>query len=368
MDEWRRSIVNLLPSWSAESFLVLSVWQWMGIGLAIFLGLVVQKLVYTTLKVVHKIASSRTRTEWDDKIVAAFIGPTGFASAVAVWYLSIYLLALPESLSGFLYSLFQFLASVAIVYLGYRLVTVLTEFLRTLTDQTESDLDDQLMPIVDRTLKSLVVIIGGLIIIQNMGINVLSAIAGLGIGGLAFALAARDTAANIFGSITIFLDRPFKMGDWVRINDAHEGIVEAVGMRTTRIRTFKKTLISLPNSVVANSSIENISARANRRVYTTLGILYGTPSEKIERFVEEIRTIIRNHERATDEGMQVSFVNYNASSLDIMVYFFVNVANWTEELQAKQDVYLAIMRKAEEMGIGFAFPTQTIHLEKGQDG
>ncbi len=363
LEEWRKVILTPLPAWSSEAFLILSIWQWMGIAGAILLGFIIQRIVYYTMKLIHKIASSKTQTEWDDKIILAFTGPTGFLFAVGIWSISVYILALPAPLTNFLYQAFRIIAGIALIVLSYKLVIVLSDFLRTITSKTKSDLDDQLMPIVERTLKSLVVIIGSLIILQNLGINVFSALAGLGIGGLAFALAAKDTAANLFGSFTIFMDQPFKIGDWVKINESHEGIVESIGLRTTRIRTFQKTLISLPNAVVANSSIENISSRPVRRVLAKLGVTYGTTAKKIETFVKEIRSIIEEHEKATTEGMQVSFVEYGAFSLDIMVYFYIKVADWTEELQAKQDVYLAIMNKAEELEIEFAFPTQTIHLE-----
>lgn len=362
-EQWIEDIIGLLPSWSTQPFMSLTIWQWIGMAGAVLLGLIIRKMVSLLMKGLHRIALSRNSSEWDDLIIEAFMGPTGTLSAIGIWYLSVSVLRLNEGVAGALGTLLQVLLYITLITLAYRLTNVLIFFLRNVTSKTDSDLDDQLMPIIEKTLRILVVTFGTMIALQNLGVNVVSALAGLGIGGLAFALAAKDTAANIFGSFTIFMDQPFKMGDWVKINGSHEGIVEAIGIRTTRIRTFAKTLISLPNSVVANSSIENYSARPYRRIYTKIGITYGTPSEKVEAMVQEIRAIIKENSFATEEGMQVSFMEYASSSLNIMVYFFVKVADWTEELQAKQDVYLAIMRSAEKLGIEFAFPTQTIHVE-----
>lgn len=362
-ETWVTTIVQQLPEWSTRPLLTLTVWQWIGIGGAILLGLIVRKMVGLLLKGTLRIARTRSSSEWDDRIIEAFLGPTGTLAAVGVWYVSVRILNLGENIVGVTDKILQMIASIALIILFYRLTKVLIVFLRSLAEKTETDLDDQLMPVVEKTLKTLVIVFGGMIALQNLGVNVLSALAGLGIGGLAFALAAKDTAANIFGSFTIFMDKPFKLGDWVRISGTHEGIVEDIGLRTTRLRTFKQTLISLPNSAVVNTSMENFSARPLRRVYATVGVTYGTPAEKIERLVGEIGDIIRNNRFAVEEGMQVSFVEYAASSLNIMIYFFVNVASWTEELQAKQEVFLAVKKKAEEMGVEFAFPTQTIHVE-----
>ena len=360
---WVDSVISQLPSWTREPYFALNAWQWIGLGGAILAGFVIRKFVSLLMKAAHRIASSRSKTRWDDLIIEAFTGPTGTLAALGVWYVSIRILDFGKNTTDILTTLLQVILSVSLIILFYRLTNVLMVFLTDISSRTETDLDDQIMPIVEKTLKILVVTLGSLLALQNLGINVVSALAGLGLGGLAFALAARDTAANMFGSFTIFMDRPFKMGDWVKINDTHEGIIEAIGLRTTRIRTFKKTEISLPNSVVANTSIENISRRPYRRVYTTIGITYGSPAEKIEQLVEQIRDIIRKNNHAVEEGMQVSFVDYAASSLNIMVYFFVNVNDWTQELQAKQQVYLSIMKAVENLGLEFAFPTQTIHLE-----
>ncbi len=359
----QQSIANFIPKWSTEPFAALQIWQWIGIGAAIFLGLAVKLIVQLLVSIIHKFVSKKTETVWDDKLISAFRGPTGYIAAIGSWIFFVSLLKFGKGSTEFITDTLQVALGVVFIWLAYRLVNVFIEFVESLADKTKSTLDDQLIPILSKTLKALVVGIGTMIILQNFGINVLSLLAGLGIGGLAFALAAKDTASNIFGSITIFSDRPFILGDWVRIGSA-EGIVEEIGIRSTRIRTFAKTQISIPNSVVANSTIINVSKRDNyRRVSTTLGLTYDTPPEKMKAFTEGVKNIIIAHPDTHKDNMHVYFVNYGAFSLDVMVYFFLNVADWTNELMGKQDILLQIMRLAKDIGVDFAYPTQSLHIE-----
>jgi MscS family membrane protein len=357
------SLVRELPQWWKTAVIYLEVWQWALIGISIVAGLVVKKLMSLLLRGIYKITSSRNNLTWDDMLVDAFRGPTGTLAAVGLWYITLLLIKIPKATSSIVMTILQIIASIALVILAYRLTNVLILFLKDFTDKTENDLDDQLMPVVEKTLRVLVVVFGAMISLQNLGVNVMSALAGLGLGGLAFALAAKDTAANIFGSITILLDKPFRLGDWINIGEKYEGVVEDIGLRTTRIRTFAKTLIAVPNSVVAVSSIENFSRRPYRRIVANLGVTYDTTAEKIEVFIEEIKKIVVDNSFTVEEGLQVSFTRYDASSLNILVYFFVEVSHWGEELKAKQEINLAIKRKAQELGIDFAFPSQSVYIE-----
>ena len=198
--------------------------------------------------------------------------------------------------------------------------------------------------------------------LQNLGVNVVSLLTGVGLGGLAFALAAKDTAANFFGSLVIFMDRPFKTGDWVVINE-RSGIVTEIGFRSTRIRTFYGSVITIPNADMANSVIDNMGMRKHRRIDLTLSIEYGTPTEKIEAFIQAILQILKSYDKVMDDDCLVNFLNFGAASLDIRLYFFVDVHELGVEWTLRQNINLDIIRAAEELGIGFAFPTQTLHIE-----
>jgi MscS family membrane protein len=205
-----------------------------------------------------------------------------------------------------------------------------------------------------------------------MGVNVFSLLAGLGLGGLAFALAAKDTAANLFGSIMILVDRPFKIGDWVSV-DTVEGTVEEIGFRSTRIRTFYNSLVTVPNANMANAQIDNLGVRQYRRTSFELDVTYGTKSKDLDAFIEGIRKIILENSISRKDMYHVYFSGYGASSLKIMVYFFLITDDWGQELKEKQNIYFKIYSLAEQLGVEFAFPTQTIFLnseekEKRKDG
>lgn len=176
-------------------------------------------------------------------------------------------------------------------------------------------------------------------------------------------MAAKDTIANIFGSLTVLVDRPFHIGDWVVIDDA-EGTVEDVGFRSTRIRTFYDSVITIPNSLLLTAKVDNMGSRTYRRIKEHLSITYQTSPEKVEAFCEEIRNIISTHSATRKDYFLVNFTGFKDSHLEIMLYCFVKVPNWQAELDAKQDILLLIAKKAEEMGIEFAYPTQTLFIHK----
>ena len=217
------------------------------------------------------------------------------------------------------------------------------------------------MPLVRKGLKVITVVVGGLFILQNLSVDVSSLLAGLGIGGLAFALAAKDTLANFFGSVMIFVDRPFQIGDWV-IAGGKEGVVEEVGFRSTRLRTFYNSLMTIPNAKITDTHIDNYGERRYRRCSTTLGLTYDTTPEQMQAFVEGVRAIIQANPHTRKDAYEVHMSGFGDSSLNVMLYFFFEVESWTIELREKHNVFLEIMRLAEKLGVSFAFPTSTLHV------
>ena len=209
----------------------------------------------------------------------------------------------------------------------------------------------------------MIVSLGVLALLQEFGINVTGFLASLGLGGLAFALAAKDTAANIFGGIAILTDNIFKIGEWVKVGNA-EGTVEDIGMRTTKIRAFDKRLIIVPNSIIANSNVENFSRREKRRVVMRIGLIYNTSVDVIKDVVEEIRNMLLNHpEVAKDESLLIYFDEYEDSSLSIFCYFFTDTAEWKEYLRIKEDINLKIKEIIEKYPTDFAFPSNSVYFE-----
>lgn len=253
--------------------------------------------------------------------------------------------------------------SFAAVLILVRLVDVGVDFLGKRAARTESKLDDQVIPLVSRTTKVALWALGLVFILQNAGVNVGSLLAGLGIGGLAVALAAKDTVENLFGSITIFADRPFRIGDWVVIDKNIEGVVEEVGFRSTRVRTFYNSLVTVPNAKVASAVIDNYGLRARRRVSLTLGLTYSTPRARLEAFTRALRAHLEAHPRVYRDTLEVHFSGFGASALEVMVYFFLEVPTWKEELEERGRIFLEFMRIAEELEVSFAFPSTSVYLE-----
>lgn len=204
-------------------------------------------------------------------------------------------------------------------------------------------------------------VLGVLILFQHLGFNVTSVLAGLGIGGLALALAAKDTLSNIFGSVVILFDRPFVIGDWVSFNDI-EGTVIEIGFRSTQIKTFYDSIISIPNSVIANATIDNIGKRKYRRTRFTLGVTYSTSPDQIQQFVKGIQDILKSHPK-TKDNFNVAFSGFADSSLSVFVNFFLQVSDWTGELEEREVIYLSILKLATSLGVDFAFPSQSLYFE-----
>ncbi|MEQ9366745.1 MAG: mechanosensitive ion channel family protein [Leptospirales bacterium] len=350
-----------IPDWMREEFLILNWWQWVGIFAAILLGLSLRLITRNLMNLVKRL-TKRSETDWDDRVIDAVQAPVGFLAAVGFWFLALLILQFEGTVLSVFTIALQILLGVGAIWLVYGLAGILSDYLTDIAAKTESTLDDQLVPLLTRTLRIFIVIIGVLIVIQNMGVNVLSLLAGLGIGGLAFALAARDAVANFFGSLMILFDRPFQVGDWIRVGGS-EGTVEEIGFRSTRIRTFYNSVISIPNSEVANEQIDNMGVRQFRRAVANLGVTYDTPPDTLEAFMEGIKNIIKANPSTRKDYFHVVFKEFGDSALVIMVYFFFKVPDWNNELVERQNIYLEILRLAKELKVEFAYPTQTLHVE-----
>ena len=194
-----------------------------------------------------------------------------------------------------------------------------------------------------------------------MGMDVASLIAGLGIGGLAFALAAKDTLANLLGSVMIMIDRPFRIGDYILAKGV-EGTVEEIGFRSTRIRTPHNSLLSIPNSELVLANIDNMGGRLHRRARDVLGLDCSTRPEQVEAFCAGIRAVLQTMPLVKQDAITVAFTTMGASSLDILINYHLTVSTWNEELEQRQSVLIQIMDLAKKQGISFAYPTQTLHI------
>ena len=207
---------------------------------------------------------------------------------------------------------------------------------------------------------------GALVILDNLDVNITGIIAGLSIGGLAFALAAQDTIKNFFGSLMIFFDRPFQVGDWITSGDV-DGTVEEVGFRATRIRTFRNSVMYIPNGVITNQMIDNHGLRIYRRFFTQLAVKYDTPPAVLQAFTDGLKEIVANHEKTRKDYYEVHVNNLGSTAIEVMFYAFFETKDWSGELKARHETILLIIRLAEQLGVEFAFPTQTLHVESLPD-
>lgn len=214
-----------------------------------------------------------------------------------------------------------------------------------------------------KVIKGFVIAIGASMILHNWGVNVTGIVASLGLGGLAFALAAKDTAANLFASIALLLDNSIKSGEWIKVAGV-EGVVEGVGMRTTKIRSFQKSLFTVPNHLIANNPIENFSRRGVRRIKMNVGLTYETSSSQLEAIVLEIREMLQSHpEISQKETLLVNFNDFGDSALNIFIYAFTYTSQWDHYLDIREDIHLKIIQIVERNGSSFAFPSQSLYVE-----
>ncbi len=213
-----------------------------------------------------------------------------------------------------------------------------------------------------KVVKTIVIVIALLSILDNMGANVNAILASLGIGGMALAFASQDTIANFFGSVSIIIDRPFIVGDWIKTL-SYEGNVEVIGFRSTRVRTFDKTLVTIPNSILAKESVENFSRMPTRRVVDVIGLTYSTTAKQLEDIIPEIRTTILSVEGVDPFSVSARFDSFGASSLNIKIIYYTKKINYDFHTDVKSKVNFAIMKLIADRGLSFAFPSTSVYVE-----
>jgi len=348
-----------------KTFLGTSIGQFAGALAALIIALLARKMLAHFFARIMQPLTRRTASDYDDLFVHCLQKPLEFLVFTAGLFVAVALLALPEepiNLRLFSQALLKLMVTGGVAWIFFNLTNLIDTFLLRWAEKTESSLDDHLLPFILKSLKVFIIVIAAIMAIQNLGYSISGLLASLGIGGLAVALAAKDTLSNIFGSLMIILDRPFKIGDWVKTGDM-EGTIEEIGFRSTKIRTFAKTLITVPNNIIANLSVNNFSRMPKRRIKLNVGVSYATSPEQMRIAVQKIRDMLTAHPAIDQEFFLVNFTEFGASSLDIMVYCFTVTTVWGEYLDARQDVHLKIMEILEGMGLEIAFPSRTVYLQ-----
>jgi MscS family membrane protein len=364
--DWKKSFKAKFPEWTAHQTFLLSNGQWLAIFVVFLLSFLISRTIRFIIEFVvnRKLVASYIAYQKNDK--KRLSRPFGYFAGLALWSMAIKVIELTPKTLSFLVGVTKIGYAIIIPWIALEIVNLMAYFFEIKFERASDKYGRILIPLLKTFSNIIIYAIGLLIFISALGFEVDKIIAGLGIGGLAFALAAKDTIANLFGSVMIVLDKPFEIGDWVVLGNGVEGTIEAVGFRSTRIRTFYDSLISIPNMELTNMHIENYAKREYRRMRIFVGVQYDTPPEKIEAFCEGIRQIIIKHERTRKDSFHVYFNQFNNSSLDILIQAFWKVPDYATEANERHRLLLNILRLGNEMGVDFAFPTQTVHLYNEQ--
>lgn len=346
-----------VPGWLGREFLGQTLWQWLAGGGVFVLGLLLALGAYRVGRRSDKRVDGTTARR--GSILALLFA---IAVTLGVEHVIDDVVNFTGGMLVFNRKLFTVLSYALIGWVTVLILARVPELIIRSRHLRPRGIDSQLLRLGFKLLA--LIAIAALVIdgADRLGLPAYSVITGLGVGGLAVALAARETLANLLGSLAIMLDRPFRIGDWIKIGD-DEGTVEDIGFRSTRIRTFYDSLLSIPNATTVNAVIDNMGQRTYRRVYTRLNIRYDTPPEKIEAFLQGITEIIEANPNTRKDEFHVVLNDFGPHSLSIMLYFFLKVADWSTELVERQRVLIEVLRLAEQLGVALAFPTRTLEVE-----
>ena len=341
-------------------------WQWLAIPLfaAVSLGLGAA-LALLTRRILLQLAA-RARVAWAGAMVARTSRPLVLLWSIAVFYALRPSLHLGAEASGQIGNLLHAGVYLAVFWAGFRAIDVAFEAAAR-APWTAGDASlVGLLPLMRRIAKLVLLAIGLVAVLNELGFQVASLIAGLGIGGIAVALAAQKTVENLFGSIAIGVDQPFRVGDFVRVEDV-VGTVEAIGMRSTRIRTLDRTLVTIPNGKLADLKAESFAARDRFRLLANLGLAYTTTAAQVRAVLAGIEGALKSHPRVGSETISVRFTELREYALNVEVMAWLQEADWNSFTADRQELLLRFMAVVEEAGASFAFPTRTVHLvERGR--
>jgi MscS family membrane protein len=353
-----------MPTFFSKTFYGNTITDW-AVALLIIIGaVIIGKFVYWLFSTSLRKLTSKTKTKFDDIILDMIEEPIVFAITVAGIWFGLKKLVLPDQAELAIANSLQFLIVLSITWLIARLLeSLFTHLLVPLADKSKNDLDDQLLPIVRKGVKSAVWILGTIVALNNAGYEVTAVIAGLGIGGLALAMAAKDTVSNIFGGFTIFTDRPFSLKDRIRV-DGFDGTIEEIGIRSTRLRTLSGTLVTIPNATFSGNSVENVTLEPSRKVTLNLGLTYDTTPEDMQKAMDILREI---KEAASDveEKVIIGFNGFGDFAMNILLIYYVTKG--ANILNTQTSINLEILKRFNEAGLEFAFPTQTLYTVKQEN-
>ena len=309
--------------------------------------------------------AKKTKSNLDEMLVYAIEKPAKVLILGFSFWLALSILGLPSTFQHFLNLSLRTVFILALFWFFYRTTESLVLVFERYLNKTEKKMNPVLVGILGKIIKTIIVILEIFIIIKEWGYDVSGLIAGLGIGGLAFSLAAKDAASNFLGSITIMLDKTYRIGDWIETEKA-EGIVEEIGFRSTKLRTFEDALISVPNSIMSNEPVTNWSKMGKRKIKYILQIPLDTPSEKIEALLNSIREMLKCHADINQDTIVVNLKGFGEATLEVLFHFFTKTTSWITYMAVSEDIALKVLHIFNEIGIPITVPANRMLVESKQ--
>lgn len=338
-----------------------TLWQYAFFLISIIASIFIAKAFYWVSTKVIKVFTKKTQTRLDDLLIQVLEKPILFIIILSGLRLGFSQLSVSPSFDSTANSIFKvlYLLNTSWIIINF-LDAIILNYITPVVSKTKSELDDHLVPILRRLIKAVIWLIILIMIIKNFGFDVSALLTGVGLGGLAFALAAQDLLSNLFGGIAILSDKPFKIGDRIRVGQ-NEGWVKEIGLRTTRITTLDGTELIIPNSDIAKTVLENISREKARKIRLNLSLVYSTPRKKLVEAERILRNIVKKN-KSTDDDCVVSFADFGESGLNIVLIYWIKDVK--RVLETKHEINMEIKERFEKAGIEFAFPTRTLYLEE----
>jgi len=329
---------------------------------AIAIFLLFQLFRVVLRKIIFKIIA-KTKTTIDDGILTILHKPIDYLFVFIGIDIAKNVLVLSDNLNITITHIINSGYIILIFWSFIRILDYFIEHLSKITTKFKIKISDDLANFFIKAIRFFTYCIAVIVLLQEWDYNVSGFLASLGLVGMAFALAAKDTASNLFGSLVIFTDKPFKIGDWIKTPQV-EGTIESVGIRSTKVRTFAQAMVTVPNGTLANSAILNWSRMGKRRVKMNIGLTYDTKSSDIENVIKDIKAMLRSHSDIDQDTIHIYFSAFEDSSLNIFCYYFTKTIDWGKFMEVREDTYFKIMKIVEQNNSGFAYPTQTIKIDK----
>ena len=354
-----------LPAWMLKANLFeIALWQWIGLMPLVMLAFLISWVAANGVLALGRPLVARSQTDFDDRLLAAVLGPLRLVIGILVFHLGTFPLSLAVPAQRVFTGMATALAFLALTWLLFRVVDIFGSVIEKRFEERGVGNANRFVPLGRKALKAALGVLATLVAVDSFTpFDVTALIAGLGVGGIAVALAAQKTLENVFGYLTIIGDRPVVEGDFCRFGD-QVGTVEEFGLRSTRVRTLDRTIVTIPNAEFSSMKLENFAKRDRIRFHTILGLRYETTPDQLRHVLVEIRRLLLSHEKVHPDPARVRFVGFGAYSLDVEITSYVSTSDWAEFLAVREDLLLRLMDIVASSGSGFAFPSQTTYLAR----